>query len=163
MKLIKLFKDFLKEGSHQPPYIVEDVSTEKCGLYVHYRLRGKSNTIKQKLEEILLDDNSINMFDQKTIRTLTYLLLRDSLSPKMSIQAQKLNENADSHIMKIKSEGSNLTQEITASDLSQNKEMIEKLTSKEAHRIGYLVGYKEGFDEAKQIMKRKVTRDQAST
>lgn len=155
MKLFKLFQRFLDESATFPTYVVENITESKEGLMVHYRLRMKSQTMKQHLTNIVLDDEMINMFDPKTVRTLTYLLLKDCLSPDLSLDFQKLDADIDASTIRFKSKSTGKVEELTLSQISKDRALINKLDPKEAHRIGFHLGYKEGHEDAKQLFAKQ--------
>ncbi|MBP9777558.1 MAG: hypothetical protein KBD25_00085 [Rickettsiaceae bacterium] len=153
--LKKSFSDFLSESKNMNSFEIVDITTcEKTGnkqavlkLHGHY-----SKTLYVK--EIVADNQLINGLSQESVRALTYLSVIEQLAPEYHIANLELNAMTEDYIITIRSKDKKVSNKQSASIFSKNKDLIKKLNSLDANRIGYMAGVKDTVDEyglAKQV------------
>jgi hypothetical protein len=123
---------------------VAEVAQDKSGDYiVTIQFIGKSNGIRIKPEELLADDQMVDQFSPKDIRTLTYLGYLGINSPKYKILARKLSEDSDQMLFAIHKKGDAKYTIKTAQEISSSPEILESLPQKDAHDIGFVTAKEE--------------------
>ncbi|OGT06658.1 MAG: hypothetical protein A2103_03570 [Gammaproteobacteria bacterium GWF2_41_13] len=148
-KIIRKFKKHLDAISKSlspktalafnPIYRVAEIEKDKNGEYeITIQLIGKSTVFKMKPEEILADDKMTDQFSPRDVRTLTYLGYLDINSPKYRILAKKLSEKDNRMLFALHKKGDKLLHVKTASEISQNKEILKQIDQQDAHMIGYM-------------------------
>lgn len=147
-------RSFFKKNEEEyyvPSYrIVEITQTDNDDYLIEVQIINKNTTFRIKPEEILSNDKLVDQFSPRDIRTLTYLGYLGINSPKYKILAKKLSKANDSLIFALKKKGVKKIIVKTASEIMNEKEIIDNLTSKEANLIGYTVGYESTIKEKKQ-------------
>jgi len=124
----------------KPIYRVVSIEKDKHADYeVVVQLIGKSTVFKMKPEEILADDKMTDQFSPRDVRTLTYLGYLDINSPKYRILAKKLSEKDNRMLFALHKKGEKSLHIKTATEISQDKEILKQIDQQDAHMIGYTV------------------------
>lgn len=144
-KLKKYWGSFLKSLPtsaplvFKPGYRVASIEKDTHGDYeIVVQLIGKSTIFKIKPEEILADDKMTDQFSPRDVRTLTYLGYLDLNSPKYRILAKKLSEKDNRMLFALHKKGEKNLHIKTASEISQDKEILTQIDQQDAHMIGYM-------------------------
>jgi len=151
IKLMKKFKVFcagitetFKAGNlntFKPAYRVANIEKDKHGDYeIVVQVVGKSTIFIMKPEEILADDKMTDLFSPRDVRTLTYLGYLDVNSPKYRILAKRLSEKDNRMVFALQKKGDKISKVKTASEISQDKEILKHIDQHDAHMIGYTAG-----------------------
>lgn len=144
----EMLKIFLTETATKPQYQIVDIfECKSTGLIKVVIKLSSSHIITKPLEEIIIDNNFIENFDKKTIRTLSYLATIEKLKPDYSVELQKPTDLTDEYILEIKSKRTGQTFIISPTTLSKDKKLLSKFDVHDANRIGYLAGVRETVKE----------------
>lgn len=149
-KLIRI-SAYFRGKFYQPSYRL--ISIRKTGTDEYLatiQLIGKRVTFEMKPEEILSDDNLTDKFLPRDIRSLTYLGYLGINSPKYQILAQQLVNN-EQIVFAIHKKGTKNIDLKTATQISQDKAIIENLPHEDIHTVVFTVA-KESMQKEK-IMK----------
>jgi hypothetical protein len=141
-----LIKNFSKDVVFESRYKILDLyECDVSGFkMVVVKLSGR-HIITKKVSDIIIDNDFIEGFDQKTIRTLTYLATTEKMKPDYSINILQLGSDPDDYIFGIKSKGGRISK--TLSEMSKDKLLLSKLSPLDANRIGYLAGIRDTVKE----------------
>jgi hypothetical protein len=94
---IKNFIQFIKNEHekevYRPRYKLIEIMEKNDEYVVVLKLVNKGITLNMKPEEILANDELVDYFSPKDIRTLTYLGYLGINGPKYKILAKQLSEN----------------------------------------------------------------------
>jgi len=171
--LIRIFRQWKKitksDRSYIPLYRIVKIEKHEDGIYyVLVQLIGKNSLLKSEPEKLLADDKLVNSFSPTDIRTLTYLGYLGINSPKYKVLAKQLSEKNDQTLFAIHKKGEKTYQVITAEEISKNQEIINGLTQKEAHMIGFSTAIEQSIIEKRekenilnQLQKRPPPKDAA--
>lgn len=143
-------KEFVQEAKAKPEYEIMDIyECPKTGFTkAEIKLSGR-HIIEKNISDIITDNNLIEGFDKKTIRTLTYMATVERMKPDYSIVVQQLGCEVDDYILEIKSRNGKTVANKTPSEMSKDKPLLSKFSPIDANRIGYLAGVKETVKEFK--------------
>ncbi|QLH42298.1 MAG: hypothetical protein HWD59_05950 [Coxiellaceae bacterium] len=86
-------------------YRVADIETEGDEHTCVIQVIGKGLTFKIKPEKLLANDERIDYFSQKDIRTLTYLGYLNINSPKYKVLAKKHSEKLNKMVFAVHKRG----------------------------------------------------------
>lgn len=141
----------------KPSYRVASIEKNQHGDFeIVIQLIGKAITFRMKPEKILADDNMTDQFSPRDVRTLTYLGYLDINSPKYRILAQRLSEHDNRVRFAIHKKGDKKPQIKTASEISQDKEILKSIDQQDAHMIGYTVASERMLEEKREMEKLKL-------
>lgn len=154
-KILKNSKVFLSEAKGKstftPIYRVVEISKSDEDEYVAtIQLVQRQVTFTMKPEEILAQDNLVDCFSPRDIRTLTYIGYLELNNPKYRILAQKLSSTNDEMLFALKKKGEKKILIKTANEISKDSSLINNLPQKDAHRVGYTTGTKHILEEKRQ-------------
>lgn len=140
----------------KPIYRVVSIEKDKHEDYeVVVQLIGKSTIFKMKPEEILADDKMTDRFSPRDVRTLTYLGYLDINSPKYRILAKKLSEKDNRMLFVLHKKGEKNLHFKTASEISQNKEILKQIDQQDAHMVGFVTANEATLQE--KFAKEEIT------
>jgi len=151
----------------RPLYRVVSIEKHQHGDYkAVVQVIGKSTVFKMKPEEILADDKMTDQFSPRDVRTLTYLGYLDINSPKYRILAKNLSEKDNSMLFALHKKGEKNLYIKTASEISQNKEIIKQIDQQDAHMIGFMTAsdamLRENIEKKMAISKTAITTTEKS-
>jgi hypothetical protein len=160
-QMIKSVKSFFSNANNKttftPVYRIAGVLKDKHENYlVQVQLINRNLLFKMKPEEILAEDNLVDQFSPRDIRTLTYLGYLGINSPNYKILAKKLSENDDelSFFLMNKSDKKVIIK--TASEILNEKDIIKNLDPEDAHIVGYTVASESVLEE--KLQKEKLIK-----
>ncbi|HAT8648912.1 TPA: hypothetical protein JA989_12280 [Legionella pneumophila] len=151
-----MLKEFVAETAKKPRYEIVDIfECKKTGFTKAVIKLSERHTKERNISDIIMDNELIENLDTKTVRTLTYIATVERLKPDYSIVVQHMTPEVDEYLLEIKSKSNATTIKKSPSELSKNKNLIEKFNSADANRIGYLAGVRETVKEFQLINKEQ--------
>lgn len=148
----------------KPIYRVVRIEKNKHNDYeVAIQIIGKNTFFKMKPEKILADDKMTDLFSPRDIRTLTYLGYLDINSPKYRILAKRLSEGDNKMLFALIKKGDKIPTVKTASEISQEQDILSQIDQKDAHMIGYTAASEAMLDEKlekERLLHMKDTKNQ---
>src|SRR3989339_469874 len=155
LKKIKSFIREMREAQQKQNFIptyrlIEINQMETDDYVVTIQLINKSIVFQTKPEEILANDNLVDQFSPRDVRTLTYLGYLSINNPKYKILAQRLAENSDKVLFAIRKKGEKKILVKTADEILKEKDILNNLDAQDAHVVGYTVGSENMLNEKKQ-------------
>lgn len=137
--------------TYKPSYRIVKIEETADGAHVVIiQLIGKSLLLKEKPEKILIDDKFVNSFSPVDVRTLTYLGYLGINGPKYKILAKHLSEKSDQTLFAVQKKGDKSYKISTANEISNNDELIQGLSQKEAHMVGLTTASEQRETDEKQ-------------
>lgn len=137
--LYSMFKEFLKETTTQPKYEIVDIyECKKTGFTKAIVKLSNRHTTEKNISDIVTDNELLEGFDKKTIRTITYMATVEHLKPDYSMVVQNMASEVDDYILEIKSKHDNSTFKKSSAEITKDQEMLAKFTPIDANRIGYI-------------------------
>lgn len=132
------------------------ISKNKKNLpIIHIQVINKTSTFICSPNEIVCHDYLLEGFCKQDIRTITYLATEALHQPKYKIISKKFGEDLKKTLLQIKNYSMDKIEELTAGQISRNKELINAFSQEDAHSIGYIdaieqmILEKEFFDKQK--------------
>ncbi|TAK74961.1 MAG: hypothetical protein EPO11_06245 [Gammaproteobacteria bacterium] len=105
-------------------------------VVLHIKVINKLDVFLRKPSEIVANDYLLEGFSKKDIRMITYLATQELHKPTHKITSHHHDDELDKIAFTLtKKDGK--TYNMTADQVSQDKELINKLSQQDAHRIGY--------------------------
>lgn len=154
--MIALKKEINKDLSTSILYRVAEINKDKDGNHLCLiQIIGKGLTFKIKPEDLLSNDERIDYFSQKDIRTLTYLGYANVNSPKYKVLAKKHSDNKNKMIFALHKKGEKKPVIKTADEISIDDEILDSLSKKDAHMVGYITATEQTLLEAEEKKKLK--------
>lgn len=151
--------DLVKSDGVQHQYRVVAINRDdKENIMATVQLVGKGQVFKLKPEDILSNDELTCSFSQTDIRMLTYLGYLSIHSPKYRILAQRLSEKDNKILFAIQKHGEQLPQIKSAGDITANMDIIDKLTQRDAHIIGYTLANEQAMEDQIKIQEYRKSR-----
>lgn len=136
--LLKRYNDLQKKIN--TIYRIVDVKKNTSGsASLQVQVIGRSTFIECSPQEILADDNLLEGFSKKDIRTITYYACQPSTKPKFKLLAQEFLE--DKLVFKLKNLDSNEVIIKSAGDILLDKNIIDSLSKEDARSISFAAGY----------------------
>jgi len=155
--LTKRMLKFFRNSSLKPISKVVFIEEMDDGYYsATIQLIGKNITYKMNPEDILIDNKLTGQFSPHDIRTLTYLGYLGMNSPKYRILAQRLAEN-DKMLFLIQEKGKTTPEVKSAEELARDKTIIEKMSPKDSHLVGYVKASEHMLQEKNNLKAEKET------
>jgi hypothetical protein len=155
-KILENIKNFFnyiaeerKNNINKPKYMVNEIFQENDEYFVSVQVSGKNEMFKARPEEILANDNLVDQFSQRDVRTLTYLGYLGINGPKYKILAKKLSKN-EKTIFFLKKRGERVVVSKTADEIVNESDIIEYLNSEDAKLMGYTAASESIVNEEKQ-------------
>lgn len=143
----------------EPIYRIASIEKDKHEDYeITVQLIGKSSVFKMKPEEILADDNITDQFSPRDVRALTYLGYLDINSPKYRILAKRLSEKDNKILFALHKRGEKNLCIKTASEISQNKDILKQMDQQDAHMVGFITANDEMLRE--NVTKENIIKQQ---
>lgn len=147
---IELVKQETQRNNYIPIYrLVEIIKSEQGEYKVVIQIISKNLTFTTKPEELLADDEIVDQFSPRDIRTLTYLGYLGINCPKYKILAQRLSTDTDKMVFAIKKKGDKNIIVKTADQIICEEEIIGGMTPTDAKTVGFVMA-SEGFQEEKK-------------
>lgn len=151
LKWYQLVNKHMQERSN---YRLVDILYDSEGdASLKVQIVGRTTVFECRASEIAVNDNFLEGFSKKDIRTITYLATREISRPKISILAQEIKQIVNQVVFKLSRKGSKETISKTAIELSQDKGLLNQLSPEDAHLVGY-VSAGEKIKLEKQEMER---------
>lgn len=155
---VAMTKEFFDESSKQKYEIVDDYASPENGKKKVVIKLSSRHTYECSLDEAILSDKFIDGFDKKTIRALTCVAIAEKMSPEYTVfSEQDIN---DEHILKFKAKNGKVSSKLS-SETCKDKEFLSKLSSLDAHKIGYIAGINETVKEF-QALKTMINQNSHS-
>lgn len=139
-----------KKTTYVPFYRVTEIVKSDEDYIVTVQLINKNIAFSLKPEEILADDNLVDQFSPRDIRTLTYLGYLGINSPKYKILAQRLSEEHDKLVFALQKKGTSEILIKTAEEIHKEKEILNSLAPQDAHTVGYSIANESMVSESKR-------------
>jgi hypothetical protein len=154
--ILENFNKSRKKLFFTPTYRIVEISQTKNEDYiVTIQLINKNITFNTKPEEILSNDDLVDNFSPRDVRTLTYLGYLSINNPKYKILAQRLSEENDKILFALQKRGDKNILVKTADEILREKEILDNLSAKDSHVVGYTVGSEGVLREKPQINELK--------
>ena len=153
-RVIKNLGSLMEKSSKTPIYRVVEIERSHDNSYcIIIQKRYSSQTLKLKPETILSDDALTDSFSPRDIRTLTYLGYLGIHAPQYKILAKNLNKKDKKLHFELQQKGKKKTIVKTAEEIAKDKSILNKLSQKDAHEIGFVAATQHTDSE------RKIMRD----
>ena len=153
--LWKQYQEAQRMRSPQTLYrLVEIKKTTHNDYELYFQVIGKAVLFKANIDDVLKNENSLEYFSCKDIKTITHLAALRNNKPQNKIVGKSFSSKLNKLIFKIKSLSGNTVYESTAPELSIDKEFIKSLAPEDAHMIGYAAA-EEVQEIARQFVKKQ--------
>ena len=147
----KVFAKILKENKPEAIYRVVDIEVNELDEYTTVvQMVNKSHIFRMKPEEILSNDKLTDSFSSRDIRTLTYLGYLGINSPKYKILAKRLSEQDNRLVFAIREKGNTKPVIKSATEISNDKDLLDGLDQKDAHMVGYVSASEHEHEKERQ-------------
>ncbi len=131
-------KEFIAESSKPKYEIVDDYTCAKTGkkkIVIKISSRYSKHC---SLDEVILSDDYIEGLDKKTIRALACAAIAEKMTPEYTVFSnQEIEDNEN--LLKFKSKNGKISAKLS-SETYQDRKFLSKLSSLDAHQIGYIAG-----------------------
>jgi len=136
----KQYHQIQQTNAPQHTFRLVDIRSKRKGKHiVTVQVIGTQNIFSASPDEILNNDRIIEHFSSSDIRKITQYVY-ETKPHKCEILSQTVNHQNEI-LFKIKSNEDDLLEEKTASEISLNPELIDSLSSRDAHTVGYLTAH----------------------
>lgn len=153
-----LFKQYkqAQEELKSDAYRIVDQTIDKKGQHqLIIQIVGKSVTFKSTPQKILADDNIVEHFSRKDIRTITYLACQDLEKPKHRIILQEFCQKLNRLVFGVKNPKKDEVLRKMPSEISKDKELLKSLSQEDAHLVGYATATEQMIVEKEAISNLK--------
>lgn len=152
--LLKKYQEVLTELETRQAYRIINIENndhERTKLTVN--IVGTGKNIQFIPEELAGDDQLLEGFSKKDVRTIIYYACANINKPKYKIIANTFCEKLRKMFFSIKKYDSNELANKTAEEISANLSVLSSLSSEDAHRIGYTYGSENILRESEEKYK----------
>lgn len=147
--IFQYLKSCHEDNAQKTSYKLIEILENNDDYLVVIQLIGKNTVFNAKPEEILADDQLVDRFSPKDIRTLTYLGYLGINGPKYKILAKKLSQNEKSTFL-IKKKGHKKVTVKTADQIIHETDIIQHLNAEDAKTVGYTAASESIISEREQ-------------
>lgn len=152
--LMHSIKELSKINVQEDAYRIVDISKDQSGqVILTIQLIGKTTIFKTTPEKIVQDEFVINRFSRADVCTVTYLICQQEAKPKLKIHMQEFCTRINRMIFSILKKRGGDIEKKTASELSENKHLLNSLSQEDAHLVGYTIATEHMLKE-KELMKK---------
>jgi hypothetical protein len=152
--ILKRYHELQQYKQSQEVYRIVDILMDKRGHYtLQIQLSGKSTFFACTPQEVVTNDELLEGFSKKDIRTITYLATKQLNQPKYKIIIQEFCERLNKMIFKLSKSDATEQIEKTADQISLDNGLINRLNPEDAHLVGYTTA-------SEQISKDKMEMEQ---
>lgn len=131
------FKNLCLEIKNVAPYRITDIISNNGKHSLIVQITGTGKTISYFPFEISLDEEFLKGFAIQDIKNILYLDYKEKSKPQFKIISHKFS--ARETLFCIQAD-SGVIKELSAEEISNDKEMLGSLSSLDAYRIGFLNG-----------------------
>jgi len=160
--LIEYFNWILRKYQEiQQPYTpdsfrIVDITHNKNGKCIlKVQVIGKASIFECTPQEVASNDQLLEGFSKKDIRTITYFATQEIKKPKYKILIQEFRESLNKMIFKLSAPSSAEPIEKTAEQISLDKDLISKLNAEDAHLVGYTTAAEQASREKEEMERLK--------
>ncbi|MBA3535175.1 MAG: hypothetical protein H0T84_00970 [Tatlockia sp.] len=143
-----LFDEFTTEQKSKNPFEIVGIEKKENKSFLIVRLEGHL-TKKMTPEQIILDDTIIDGLSSKETRAITYLAVLERLAPENHLISWELDQILQEYTVTLKDKKNLKVERKSASEISRDKQIINKLTPEDANRIGYMAGINDTLKDVK--------------
>jgi len=137
-KIIKKYHELHIQTQKQDLFRIVNIKTTKKGEYsLQVQLINKATFFECTPQEIVTNDQLLEGFSKKDIRTITYYAAQDTNKPKYKILIHEFREGLNKVVFKLGKDNSEESIEKTAEQISLDQNLINQLNCTDAHLIGY--------------------------
>lgn len=148
--IVKKYHEINKEFEAKEAYKIIEVKNP-LELRIHIVGTGKEFNCSPK--EVVANDQFLEGFSKKDIRAITYLACAEDKESRIKILEQSFSEKLKKFIFRFKF-GDQIVEKSSA-EISANSMLLNKLSPKDAHCIGYVFGSESVLQEDEE--KKKLT------
>lgn len=159
--ILKTYSKLQKQFSNNLIYRIIDIKEDnlKSPLLV-VQVAGKANIFEVPPKEIAADDNMLEGFSKKDIRTITYLASKeDNTHPEYKIIEQVICHESNTMSYKLQRITNNEIIAKSAQQISLDKTLVSGLKPEDAHSVGYVAGYESMLKEKQEIHNLNLVTD----
>lgn len=154
-KIVIIFNKINEKSNNGPKYRVIGIYKNEDDNYkILLQIINKNVTFYAKPEEILVDDEFVDCLSSRDVRTLTYLGYLSLNQPQYKILAQRLSEKSEMFVIKKRGEKKPIIK--TVSEIIKETDIITKMDSNDAKKLGYAIANNELKQE--RIEKAKIKK-----
>lgn len=132
-------------------------SRGNCKLVI--QVIGKSITFKAAPEDLAADDQMLERFSRKDVRTITYYACQEIKKPQARIIFKEFCEKLNRIIFGIKQRNQESIIQKSAGEISLDKNLLNNLTQEEAHLVGYTTATEQLLEEKENLKKLTETQE----
>lgn len=139
---IKTYHETQQIDAPRHAYRLVDVKEKRGGEFLMtIQVIGTSSTFKSTPDEILNNEKIIEHFSSKDIRTICFLS-KTADGAKSEIIRQKINDH-NQIVFELRQYVDNSITQKTAKEISLNPNLIDTLSARDAHRVGYVSAHEQ--------------------
>jgi hypothetical protein len=154
--LLKKYHELQQQIQKQDAFRIVEIKHNKTNeCIIKVQIIGKATIFDCTPQEIAANDQLIEGFSKKDIRTITYFATQEIKKPKYKILLQEFREGLGKIIFKLGMRGSAEPVEKTAEQITLDKEFLNKLTQEDAHLVGYTTATEQMLREKEEREKLK--------
>lgn len=143
-KFIKKCGDLKDEIKNTPAYQIIDIRIYNGNHKLIVQINGTGKSVSYFPHEIAADDIFLEQFSIQDIRTILVLSFEEIQKPLYSIVSHKFCGKRNKIIFRLRKRQSSELLELSASELSIDKDIIKKCSPEDAHRVGFCYGSEKG-------------------
>ena len=132
----------IKQAEEKNIYRIIEIKQPSNGqAKIIVQIVGKSAVIECTPQEIVADDNLIEGFSKKDVRTVTYFACQQIKKPRYKIIMQSFCEKFNRMVFKLKESTSDNVLMKTADEIVTDKAFLKNLSREDINSISYMAGY----------------------
>jgi len=135
--LFKKYQELISQIKDIPAYEIKDINFVNGTHTLLIQINGTGKIVPYLPQEIANDDAFLEKFSTKDIRTILYLNFEELKKPKYTIVGHKFSEKTKV-ILCLRDRESGEIKNLTAKEISINKDVLKQCSPEDAHRVGYL-------------------------
>jgi hypothetical protein len=160
--LLKKYHEIQQQTQRADAFRIVEIKHNKLNeCVVKVQMIGKATVFECTPHEIVANDQVLEGFSKKDIRTLTYFATNEIRKPKYKILVQEFSDVLNKIKFKLGMRGSAEPVEKTAEQISLDKELLNKLNAEDAHLVGFTTATEQMLKEKEEMEKlKKVLSDE---
>src|ERR1700733_1324656 len=130
----KKYRCLHSEIQNTPAYQIKDIKVINGNYELEILINGTGKITPYSPKVIASDDSFLEEFSIKDIRTILYLDFEELKKPQYTIVSHKFSEKKRKSTFCLKKRESGEIQELPATEISKNKDLLKQCSPEDAHR-----------------------------
>lgn len=151
--LMKQYHELQMKAQQQDVYRIVHINEKGGKCILDVQIVGKNIVFKASPEELAGDDKMMNCFSRQDVRTITFFACQEIKKPKYSLLLKEFCGKLNKMIFSLGSRDKAEKIYRTAEEISSDEELLNSLSQKEAHLVGFMTATEKAAQDQEEKQK----------